>query len=294
MNNKLGLKVYPKTIYNDVVGMPDPVLLGVTIHYYNHSDTNLYMKIFGSGPSPWSSNSVELGLLNSGGSAYINLDNFLSRTKPTSETTEQITLTLRGYSDAGYSTLVYTFARDVTVIFIKSDDGSWTLNEDDDFDDGTAQGWDVAKEAGHATDTVSKAVVTDYVLSTPYSLKAEQDCKYGIQQRRFRLYKSFTTPDKAQVYAIMNVRATATEITNESALKYLEVRRDAVTLIHLGKTYDSLYVLPKYTYIPYNTWMRIVVPLPKNVTLEVRIALCLVTHYRKGYLWLEDFKIVSK
>lgn len=164
MKNKIDLKVIPRTIYTDIVDLPDPVLLGVTIHYYNHSDGTLYMKIFGSGTG-WNSNSVELGALTTGTNNYYNLDNFLSRTKPASATTETITLTLKGYSDAGYTTEVYSFSRTVTVIFIKSDDGSWTTDYDNNFDDGTVQDW--AQYLGWAADF---GVKTDYVLSAPYSL----------------------------------------------------------------------------------------------------------------------------
>ena len=132
---EISMKVIPRTIYTDIVAMPDPMLLGITIHYYNHADENLYMKIFIEGPNPWSSNSVALDLLNSGSNSYINLDNFTSRTKPTSATTEVLTLTLRGYSDSEYSTLMYEFSRSLTVVFIKSDDGTWTTDFLNNFDD---------------------------------------------------------------------------------------------------------------------------------------------------------------
>lgn len=286
-NSKLSMKVYPKTVYTDVVGMPDPMLLGVTIHYYNHSAINLYIKIFGTGPSPWSSNSVELGLLNSGASNYRNLDNFLSRTLPTSETTEQITLTLKGYSDSGYSDLVYTFARNVTVVFLKSDDGSWTLDEDDDFDDGTVMGWDVRKILGAQSPTL--AVVNDYVLSVPYSIKMTHKGETNNAYNEGELYKEFTTPNKNTVYAIFNVR---TDRYLTIIYQYwLRIIQGSSILLQIGGGG------PSFPYYPNKKWMRIVVPLTPNVTEELKIRHRAYMHGAIAdyvYIWLEDFKIISK
>lgn len=313
-DNKLSMKVYPKTVYTDVVGMPDPMLLGVTIHYYNHSASNLYIKIFGTGPSPWSSNSVELGLLNSGEHAYENLDNFLSRTTPASETTEQVTLTLKGYSDAGYSDLVYIFARNVTIIFLKSDDGSWTLNEDDDFDDGTSMGWACKTLTGDQSQTLTCAIATDYVLSVPNSFKIES--------------------------RIINV---SSPWFIACYLKYWEFKEGSNLLLHLGESEtDHGGWGVNGNGIPEERWIRIVVPLPRNTTTEIQIIQDAMaryntqTNHRRGlfcayktfttpdknyvyaivnirgnakvltpaetgsnywymhYMWIEDFKIISK
>jgi len=299
----LDMKVFPKTVYTDIVNMPDPMLLGLTIHYYNHSDTGLYMKIFGSGPSPWSSNSVELGLLASGSDAYINLDNFLSRTRPASETTEAVTLTLRGYTDAGYSTLAYTFARDTTVVFIKSDDGTWTTDEEDNFDGGTVEGWTIVNELNNdgGAGYPMIAVATDYVLSSPNSCKGTQRSRVGApvsRQLRGRMEKQFTTPNKTTVYAIFNLRfSTNEDAQGEGWLKYLDILEDATTLIHLGKSYDTV----QAHYYPKDKWLRLVVPLTKNATLTIKFIISCYARHISGansvvycYTWLDDFKIISK
>ena len=292
---EISMKVMPKTVYTDIVTLPDPMLLGITIHYYNHSDDTLYMKIFGSGPIPWSSNAVELGSLGSGLNTYVHLDNFLSRTKPSAETTEVLTLTLRGYSDAGYSQLVYEFQRTCTVIMIKSDDGSWTQDVLNNFDDGTVQGWSILKEAGdnyYGPPTLS--VATDYILSAPYSLKGY----YAVLNMpiRIRVYKSFTLPNKTQIYAIFNVRASSS--ATDGYIKYLKFSyyySDVeTTLIFLGKDED---IGGTGNNIPKNKWMRIVVPLPANITAELRVILKgfkVTSGGRDLILWLDDFKIISK
>jgi len=292
---KLDLKVYPKTVYTDLAGLPDPILLGLTIHYYNHSDQSLYMKIFISGPSPWSPNAVELGSLGSGSNAYKNLDNFTSRTKPSQETTEELTLTLRGYNDSGYSELKYEFSRSLTVVFIKSDDGSWTTDINNNFDDGTVQGWSAIAEL---RGVASLGVATDYVLSPPYSLCLHSHCEFEYecveQEVRHRIEKAFTTPNKSKVYAVMNIRVSS-GTGPVGSTKYVEVRTASATLIHLGK----LYVNDIVDYIPVGKWMRIVIPLPSNASVTIQIAVD-----RRGstfgyglygaYLWLDDFKIISK
>ena len=303
-NQKLCLKVYPHTIYNDIVDLPDPMLLGLTIHYYNHSDTALYMKIFGSGPSPWSSNAVELGSLASGTNAYINLDNFLSRTKPTEALTEELTLTLKGYTDSGYSDLKYEFSRACTIVFIKSDDGTWTTDYNDNFDDGTVQGWNHISEVGPAGST-SLDVATDYVLSTPYSLKMTFSafglslCNHG--QARCRMEKSLVSPDKTKVFAIMNLRnsnATTSSGSTDRNPKYLDILDGTDILVHLGRVYDTV----SSDYLSINKWMRIVIPLPLNTNVALKIRLSGHVHgtwtgiasVGTFYLWLDDFKIISK
>jgi len=289
----------PKTIYSDVVGMPASMVLGVTIRYYNSTGQALYLKFFVSGTG-WSSNSQELGQLAAGGNAYRNFDNFTSRTKPAAETENILHFELKGYTDSGYTNEVYSFSRDTTVKFIKSDDGSWTLDEYDDFET-DVEGWAVLWEyQGHGSDACSVARASDQKTHGTYSLKMTAAVYYdGLgRERRTRVFKSFTTPNRNTVYAILNVRVSAAHGvsgTLKCQLKYLQVNRNGTLLIYLGRPYDQL----ESDYFPRDRWMRIMVPLPKNTTLEVRVVTdvnyaatssytCLV------YQWLDDFKIISK
>jgi hypothetical protein len=307
---KLGMEIYPKTIYTDVVNMPDPMMLGITIHYYNYSDENLYMKIFIEGPSPWTPNAVNLGLLNSGLNTYVNLDNFTSRTKPTSATTEVLTLTLRGYSDSGYSNLLYTFSRSLTVVFIKSDDGTWTTDFSNNFDDGTVQGWAARTVTGdYPYGTLEVAIASDYVLSSPYALKVTRTPPMQCQSAPY--YGCF--------------------LYGKIQEKISHINSDKI-LIHIGKQYDTV----GQDYIPLNKWARFVIPLESNTTMELKIKViffkacaynindleyafelyksfaipnkttvyailnvrvaCAKNFFNNGYMcvWLDDFKIISK
>jgi len=286
-----------RTIYRDIANLPDPTTLGITIRYFNYNDAGLYMQITGSATG-YTFTPINLGLLASGANIYKNLDNFASRAKPTvaqlpnGEMSENITLTLKGYTDSGYTNLKWTFNRVVTVIWINSTDAAFTVDELDNFDDGTVQGWAAAAEYHVESGYPTLAVATNYVLSTPYSLKMRQ-LNGATGETRSRLYKSFTTPNKDKVYAIFDCRVTRGHYG--ARLKYVNFQRDSTALVFLGKPYDDVgadnFVADK--------WFRIVVPLPKNTTLELRV---IIDEYTDTYpysaywqdLYLDDFKIISK
>ena len=294
---KIEFEVPHHTIYNDIVDMPDPLLLGTTIHYHNYSDGTLYMQIVGAGTG-WSGSTVNLGSLGSGLDAYQNLDNFMSRTKPVAAVTETVTLTLKGYSDAGYSTLVYSFSRNVTVVFIKSDDGTWATDFSDNFDDGLVDGWAGQLIYDSSTGALTTfAVATDFVLSVPNSLKGTQNGNNDLQYQ-IRFYKSFAIPNKTTVYAIIHVRASwsVDNANMHIRLKRSRINEDTTTLLTIGETPDTA----DTDYIPVDKWMRIVVPLTPNGTRQMNIYLDFYGWHTgpvglyTGKLWFDDFKIISK
>jgi hypothetical protein len=290
------------------VNLPNPVKLGLTIRYFNYDNVDLYFQITGSGPG-YTFATVNLGLLASGANAYINLDEFASRARPSpsdlpnGEKEENITLILKAYTDSNYTNLKWTFERVVTVHWINSADPAWTVNMLNNFDDGTVQGWAVANESGNYSGYPTIGVATDYVLSPPYSCKMTQtyySASYGTRaQLRARLYKTVTTPDKDVVYAIFDIRVSTNKIIEAQTTrsKNLRIQKDSEVLIFLGKPYDTV----NADYIPENKWVRIVIPLPKNVTIELRIVheysvyvLSTGYNYYSGFVWLDDFKIISK
>lgn len=224
-----------KTIYSDLVGLPDPVVIGVTVRAFNYDSVGLYMKVDAS-LAGWSFTETNLGLLGAGANVYVNLDNFGSRAKPGAEITETIALRLRAYTDSGYTDLKWTFQRNLAVIFIKSDDGSWATDLLNDFDDGTVQGW-AAELLVDGSGSVCE-VAMDYVLSAPFSCRMDQ-------------YRSYATAYLGNTY-----------------LHGLYIWRNAVEIIHLGKAYVSR---TGADYVPINKWMRIVLPLPTSDTFELGI-----------------------
>lgn len=151
------------SIYTDLASLPDPVELGLTARIFNYDSVTLYMKMDGSGPG-WTFTENNLGSLASGANMYENIDDLGSKAKPASETVESITVRLRAYTDAGYANLKWTYERSIVMVFLKTDDGSWTTSISNNFDDGTVQGW-------LATEVCE--VASDYVLSVPYSCRGD-------------------------------------------------------------------------------------------------------------------------
>lgn len=160
------------SVYTDLVNLPDPVELGLTVRIFNYDDVTLYMKVDGY-KAGWTFTENNLGSVASGASTYDNLDDFGTRARPASETVDSVTVRLRAYTDSGYSNLKWTYERSVSMVFLKTDDGSWTTDVSNNFDDGTVQGW-------AATGIID--VATDYVLSVPYS------CRMDVKINKITLY----------------------------------------------------------------------------------------------------------
>lgn len=286
-----------RTIYRDINSLPTPALLGITIRAFNYDNVGLYMQITGSGAG-YTFGTTNLGLLASGANLYKNLDQFASRTTPTAaqlpagELQETILLTLNAYTDSGYTSLKWTFTRTVTVYWINSSDPAFTVNNLDNFDDATVDGWAVANETypsgGSGLTTV--AIATDYVLSPLYSCKMTAAlATFTVQgEYRNRIYKSFTTPNKSKVFAIIDMRVTQTV----GYAKYVEVQINHIAQSHIGNIYDGGFQ-DNFTY---NKWMRIVIPLTVNTTLEIECVLDCVAAAapQTAIIWLDDFKIISK
>jgi len=269
----------PPTIIMDVVNLPDPVYLGFTIVAYNYDDVGLYFQITGSGTG-WTFSTVNLGLIGSGASLRTNLDNFCNRARPASETSEQIQFILRAYTDSGYTNLKWTYTKTVNVWWIKSDDGSWTEDLLNNFDDGTVQTWAATglPITGSVT-IVGFGVATDYVLSTPYSLKMTARHYDAAGEFGARIYKTINTPDRNYVFAVFDLRQHP-GLWNSwwVAIKNVQIINGTttVTLLYLGRPINSA----KAHYVPVDRWMRYVIPLPRNSSLEFRIELYA---YSNGY-----------
>lgn len=291
-----------RTIYRDIVNLPDPVKLGITIRYFNHDDVDLYFQITGSGTG-YTFGTVNLGLRASGTDAYKNLDEFASRAKPSpsdlpnGEMEENITLILRAYTDADYAPehLKWTFERVVTVHWINSADATWTVDVLNNFDDGTVQDWSQVLEVG-AEGGSSIGVATAYVLSPPYSLYAtfydEQYRAVGSFPVKGYIKKDFTTPNKTKVFAVFDLRFSGT-LQSGSVGSY--------SMIQAQIEGDTI-LINIQSNPPKEKWIRMVVPLPSNasITLKARgygnwsVSSGYNQHERRIHIYLDDFKIISK
>ena len=276
-----------KTIYRDIRDLAATLWLSLTVRYYNFTGGNLYFRITGSGTG-YTFGTVDLGLLAGGSNAYENLDHFASRAKPAAATTETITLTLRAYTDAGYTNLYATYERSVEVVIIDHGDGSWNLDVDNDFDDGTVQGWDRTVENGVET---SWGVANDYLLSAPWSLRFRIQAG-GTARCRGYFRKSITTPNLDEIYAVIDIRPDMLVPPNPR-FKNLHVFYDSMDLVFLGEPFD----ITANHYMIEERWIRIVVPLPKNTTIELKIRIDTYNEGTGTASWsvnLDDFKVISK
>jgi len=276
----------PRTVYGDILNLPDPVTLSITFKAYNYDSVTLYFQITITGAGWTFPASTNLGSIISGANTQFHQDQYGTRAKPAAETTESLTLTLRAYTDAGYSNLKWTFVRTVTVWFIKSDDGSWTQDILDNFDDGGAHGWAAVVETGG---TASGSVASDYVLSVPYSFRVDgMKTASGPGELRYRIEKAITTPNRAKVLAIANLRFHDGANTG---IKKIDVLQDSTIIVEVGKPVDSNYT----DYIPEARWLRIVIPLTPNVSITLKYVID--GYVQLNYhMWLnfDDFTVISK
>lgn len=279
-----------RTIYADLVNLPDPIKIGLTVKVYNYDSVTLYMKLSGTGTG-WTFTATQLGSLAAGSNYTKNIDQFGSKAKPAAETSETVIITLNAYTDAGYSVLKWTYSKNIDLLLIKSDDGSWTQDELDNFDDGTVQGWTAVRDGGDASIVVTYGVRTDYVLSPAYSFGLSVSrAVAGNYEARARMSKTFnTTALRNTIYAIINVRPPDL-VYAES--KYEQVQNGDTVLVFVGQPYDTV----DADYLPVNRWIRIVVPLPKNTAVDFRIIHDLLySASGAGWVWnMDDFRIVSK
>jgi len=280
-----------RSIYADILSLPDPTKLGTTVRIFNYDSVTLYMRVDGSATG-WTFTSNDLGALTAGADFYRNLDRFGERAKPAAAVTETITVRLRAYTDAGYTVLKWTFTRTISVVFIKSDDGSWTQDYLDNFDDGTVQGWAGAAETGGS---FSIAASTTYALSPSYSLKGEQDQNTtgGSLTNRLRIYKTINTPNRTTVLAIANIRCSCSAGI-ACALKYVYPANITVAIQYIGRPF----VADGVEYFPKDRWMRLVMLLPKNTAVDFRIYLSGWANSPAAHsfltIYMDDFTVISK
>lgn len=272
-----------RTIYTDLVSLPDPVKLSLIARMYNQDSIGLYFQVEGTGTG-WTFTTHSHGLIASGANAYHNIPAFGSKTKPASATEEYVTITLKAYTDAGYTSLRWSFARTILLVYIDSADGSWTTDELDNFDDATVQGWARVNETN--VDSSSFAVSTDYALSPAYSLKTQWTSTNPSVSTRGRIYKSFTTPAQNQVFAIIDVRLVRISSNTRHAI-YIRFPDSTQLLYASGDSGSES---------PRDLWLRFVVPLARSTTGEIQIAhqYWQAAAPSQAIIYLDDFKIISK
>lgn len=287
-----------KTFYCDLRDVTDPVYLGLGTWIFNHDSVTLYMQVTGSGVG-WTMGSTNLGSISAGGNFRKEITRFAQKAKPSGEINDTIIVTLNAYTDSGYSNLKWTFEKTVSVFFFDSTDPSWTTDELDDFDDYTRQGWlcfhgisgawpPGIHPCGYVVGAYCRPSASVF-RSAPYSLQKSCNHTSASGHDKDGFFKTFTIPDKDEIFMIADVYIV---------MPYSDTR--GFYLSH-GNTnpptwFENGVELNTVTdNTPTGKWVRLVAPLPRNVTEELRVG------YRGNYggysnirFYMDDFKIISR
>ncbi len=285
-----------KTFYCDLRDVTDPVYMGLGTWIFNHDSVTLYMQVTGSGVD-WTIGSTNLGSISAGSNFRKEITRFAQKAKPSGEVNDTIIVTLNAYTDSGYSNLKWTFEKTVSVFFFDSTDPSWTTDELDDFDDYTRQGWacfvgysGAFPPGNHPCGYLGYCRPSSSVSrSAPYSLQKFCNHTSAPGQDNHGFFKTFTIPDKDEIYMIADIYLVMTS----SNTRGFYLSHGNTNPPNWRENGVELNTLTDNT--PTGKWVRLVAPLPRNVTEELRVG------YRGNYgmfssvrFYMDDFKIISR
>ena len=122
----------------DYKALADPFETRIPIAITNTETYELWFIVeLVSPPAGYTEYSKQLGSVGSGASVYKFFK--FKRARPASKVTDDLTLRITAYTDAGYTT-EYGY-KDYAVKYYLFDRDDLTLVDADNFDDGTVQGW---------------------------------------------------------------------------------------------------------------------------------------------------------
>jgi hypothetical protein len=173
---------------------------------------------------------------------------------------ETIDLVVKAYYDSGYSNLYSQDDFPVSFHFIDRTTADWTLLYNNNFDDGTVQGWTSSLGSSYVS------VSTTYYRSYPYSLRTG-----GGSETAFR--KSFTVGAFSEAYLIYAMRfgLTSGSVTPR--------------ILFDGTEYFRPDVQPTI-----NVWYQFIVPLPSGKTTDVQM----YGAYQSAYAYLDNVYVIAK
>jgi len=303
--------------YQDIVDMPNPINVSFGIRIYNYTGQTLWFRAQGSGSedggSKWTWNSARsLGSIASGSNAYFCLKNLGSRVKPGSAMDDSITITVRAYTDSGYTNEVGSgYPILITYHWIKSTD--LTLLDLDNFDGGTLENWSAVNELNNGGGYPTLAIATDYVLSSPNSAllhQYNQNTGLPTFTMRARIEKAFTIPSCSVAYFVCNQKWRG-QIRTGSGLGTAVVRWSSYRIYYdtteLVRIEGVLKECSKVNPLDYevitcdDNWYRMVAKLPVNLAITLKVA---IEYFASGpdvwrpavwyhsYSWFDDLKVV--
>jgi len=166
---------------------------------------------------------------------------------------------------------------DITITWIDSSSGGWTVVADNDFDDGTVQGWSarwvlISGVGSSLSDIVDGSVYR----SPPYSYLAKMTYNTGSMEGYLGQYKNFTIGSITRAFAVLYFRTSTGTGTYYS------------TQARVGGTVTHQFARPTDA-----TWFKVVVPLPLNATSELELRHHILTGGMAGMVWAANLDSVK-
>ncbi|MFQ6075620.1 MAG: hypothetical protein ACE5Z5_05745 [Candidatus Bathyarchaeia archaeon] len=259
-------------IHVDIAAAEDPFRLSLGLRIRNVHTATLYFRVTGSGVD-WIFGVQALGAVGAGASRHFIAPDLGSTPLPTSAQDKDILLTVEAYSDA-YVTKVSEVNLPVTVRFIDSTDGSWTIDDEDTFDV-DLDGW--AAQLG----TLSRE--TAYFLSPDYSAFIQNTRSSSSGSVNAEMVKTGSIGAGNEAFIILNLRLYMYLFSISGAM-YVDGWIDGIEVLVGGTTYaiirDTM-MHNRITYLGYghgetfvgDFWYHLVVPITPGAgnTVKVRI-----------------------
>jgi hypothetical protein len=243
--------------------LPSTLTMNIALQIKNQEASGFYFKIekYVDPPAGWTVTPFTIGYIDV--SQTLTITYVTSRPKPASpisggRLSETIDLVVKAYYDSGYSNLYSQDNFPVNFHFIDRTAAGWTLLYNNNFDDGTVQGWG---PSGYVT------ISTTYYRSYPYSLRLG-----GGTEVAFR--KSFTVGAFSEAYLVYALRFSA------GVFGYLTPR-----ILFDGIEYFRPDVQPAT-----NVWYQFTIPLPSGKTTDVQM----YAAYSSYYAYLDDVYVIAK
>jgi len=272
-------------------GMPDPMPIDFPFKATNVGESSIWVTAeLVNPPSGWSNYSAQqLGELQAGVDDYFLFDT-PQRSKPTTGTTEQVTLRVKFYSDEGYSQLINQ--DDVVFEFTYvdfEDTDEYDVVDDDTFELDT-EGWQKVDELGSSSFGRNTGVSRTGTASMYHRMSSENTISH--------LKKSFTIDNRSAAY----IRVWL-QVKHDSGVTpefILEVITDAEEVVQKRVIPIAMDKSPRGGTEIFEQWLCIGAKLPTNGTYEVRLRpRCEYCRgysngeYRYTYIYYDDIRVVE-
>lgn len=271
----------------DTKYMPDPFNYKLSVNVKNQSTKTLYFKVSVDNAN-WQVADPSDGKLGSIGAASNKWFVItLSRAKPSSDVTENVTLKFEAYTDDSYTTKVDEGSLDLT--FIIGDFRNWDNVTVYDFEDGTSQGWTLGSYwsvSGSAS-----------VEAGGYSLQHYRQSTGTITSS---ISRDVTLPNNSQV--VLNLLMAARQYaysTSYNRLYYLKIKVNGNEVFVIENMENMGYYLhPSTDTTITRDWVNIGADISEyagqSVTIEIEISWYSNNLYNKLWMWIDDIIIAGK